>query len=145
MCRVQPVRAGGAPAARLARELLLVAAGGAVAILLRTFDLSGMDIVPPCPFHALTGICCPGCGSLRALHQALNGDLGAALGLNLLAVLAVPLIGYHVLARALAAVSNRAVASPLEHAYSSRVALAAVLAFWVMRNVPHYPFNLLAP
>ena len=44
---------------------------------------------PSCPFLALTGAYCPGCGSLRAVHALAHGDVGAAVGLNLLAVLAV--------------------------------------------------------
>ena len=33
---------------------------------------------PTCPFLAITGWYCPGCGSLRAVHDLLHGDLAGA-------------------------------------------------------------------
>ena len=37
---------------------------------------------PPCLFLYFTGCYCPGCGTLRALHRLLHGDLLGALGYN---------------------------------------------------------------
>ena len=42
-------------------------------------DLSGF---PRCPFYALTGYKCPGCGTLRAIHAALHLRFSDALKLN---------------------------------------------------------------
>lgn len=39
-----------------------------------------------CPFLAATGLPCAGCGGLRATHDLLHGDVGAALAQNALAV-----------------------------------------------------------
>ncbi|GAA4472320.1 DUF2752 domain-containing protein [Rhodococcus olei] len=36
-----------------------------------------------CPFHALTGLWCPGCGGLRAIHDLTDGDVVASLSSNL--------------------------------------------------------------
>ncbi|MBT0768891.1 DUF2752 domain-containing protein [Kineosporia sp. J2-2] len=47
---------------------------------------------PGCPFLALTGRFCPGCGGLRAVHHLAHGDVVAALSSNLLVVLAVPVL-----------------------------------------------------
>lgn len=44
-----------------------------------------------CPFLWVTGHQCPLCGGLRAVHDLLQGDIGAALGSNPLVVLALPL------------------------------------------------------
>jgi hypothetical protein len=44
---------------------------------------------PTCPFLALTGQLCPGCGSLRAIHALAQGDLSTAVGDNVLTVLAM--------------------------------------------------------
>lgn len=136
---------GGALSWQRRRTVLWLAAGGAVLALLRALDPSAVALVPPCPFHVLTGFYCPGCGSLRALHQALHGNVGAALGLNLLAVLVFPFVACHLGLRTLAAFSGRDLASPLEHISSARIVLIAVVAFWVLRNMPHYPFSMLAP
>lgn len=39
-----------------------------------------------CPFLVATGLPCAGCGGLRATHDLLHGDVGAALAQNALAV-----------------------------------------------------------
>src|SRR5690348_15182815 len=83
------------PANRGARFLLWAVPGvfGA-AIFLFWFDPSQSALYPLCYFHRLTGLWCPGCGSLRALHQLLHGNLSAALHYNALLVLSLPLIAW---------------------------------------------------
>src|SRR3954469_4662288 len=44
-------------------------------------NVSG-SVFPACPFHAATGLWCPGCGMTRATYALLHGDLGAALSAN---------------------------------------------------------------
>jgi hypothetical protein len=46
---------------------------------------------PGCPFYALTGKYCPGCGGLRAVHDLTHGDVLAALSSNALVTFAVPI------------------------------------------------------
>jgi hypothetical protein len=46
---------------------------------------------PACPIHQLFGIDCPGCGATRALAALLHGHPIAALRLNALFVLLLPL------------------------------------------------------
>src|SRR4028118_1392752 len=50
--------------------------------------------IPPCPFFYFTGLFCPGCGTLRAVHALLRGDLVRAFGLNPLLILFLPYIGF---------------------------------------------------
>ncbi len=38
--------------------------------------------LPKCPFHAITGLDCPTCGSTRALHAMLHGDIARGLAFN---------------------------------------------------------------
>ncbi|SEF74421.1 Protein of unknown function [Halpernia humi] len=45
-----------------------------------------------CPFKTLSGLDCPGCGSQRALHALLHGDIYRAFSYNLLFVLAIPYV-----------------------------------------------------
>lgn len=51
----------------------LLAAGLGYALWLR---LTGLAI--PCPFRAVTGLLCPGCGVTRLCLALLRGDFGAA-------------------------------------------------------------------
>lgn len=45
--------------------------------------------LPPCVFHALTGIPCPTCGCTRATLKLLQGDIPSAVALNPLYILGV--------------------------------------------------------
>lgn len=44
--------------------------------------------LPACPFHALTGLPCPTCGTTRALAALTHGRIAAALAWNPLAAVA---------------------------------------------------------
>src|SRR5690349_15443841 len=43
-----------------------------------------------CPFYALTGLYCPGCGGLRGVNVLTDGHLGQAVSSSLLLILAMP-------------------------------------------------------
>lgn len=87
-----------------------------------------------CPFRALTGWLCPGCGGLRAVHLITRGDLAGAWAMNPLVVVAVPaaigLWAWWLLTRW----RNRpGWAVPT----AAVIGLAVlVLTFWLARNVP---------
>lgn len=40
------------------------------------FDLT--EMIPPCLFHQISGLYCPGCGGTRAIHALIEGDLIAS-------------------------------------------------------------------
>lgn len=100
---------------------------------------------PICPFFALTGWYCPGCGSLRALHQLLHGNLGAAFDLNPLLVMALPLVVCEIAARLLGRPGLRTLSSASMPALWVRAVGITLVAFGVLRNIPRYPFTLLTP
>lgn len=72
--------------------ILLGIGGIAVLALLCFFDPSTSAIFPPCPTNALTKIHCPGCGTLRAMHALLHGDVKEALSQNILTVIFIPIL-----------------------------------------------------
>jgi hypothetical protein len=68
----------------------------ALMIVLGTFVLFFLDpathgFYPQCMFHRVTGLNCPGCGGLRALHQLAHGHLATAFRYNALVVLGLPI------------------------------------------------------
>jgi hypothetical protein len=90
---------------------------------------------PVCPFHAVTGLWCPGCGGLRAMHALAHGDLAAAIGFNVVAVALVPVAGYAGLrwmARRLGR-KPRPVRLPQPALWTLG---AVVLIFGIVRNLP---------
>ena len=60
--------------------------------LLYFFNPATNGWYPRCPFFVLTGWKCPGCGTLRALHLLSHGEFAAALKMNPLTVVSVPLV-----------------------------------------------------
>lgn len=132
----------------VAPKLLVVGAFGlaaAGATVLFIFDPSAYAFYPPCPFRALTGLWCPGCGTTRALYALLHGDLAGAFGLNPLMVVALPYLGYYAASYASLGLRGRALANLFGSPLFAWLALWVILAYWILRNLPLYPFSLLAP
>jgi hypothetical protein len=78
---------------RLAAPALAAAGVGAGLWVLAVRDPNQPGLYPGCPFHALTGWWCPGCGSLRGLHALAHGQVGQAISLNAVTlVVLVPLV-----------------------------------------------------
>jgi hypothetical protein len=102
-------------------------------------------LFPKCPVFSLTGMYCPGCGSQRALHAFLNGNVADAFRQNLLATTCY----FALLAEMLLLLSGNIEWRPshwLKHTrYAALLVLVAVLGFTFFRNIPIYPFTLLAP
>jgi hypothetical protein len=72
--------------AALTAPVLLGAAGLAAAALLRLRDPHVSGSYGFCPFQALAGVPCPGCGGLRAVNDLTRGEVVAAVSSNALAV-----------------------------------------------------------
>src|SRR5262245_65928456 len=77
-----------------ALAMLVVATVGTV--ILFSFDPARYNFYPRCFVRAVTGLNCPGCGSLRAIHQLLHGHVLVAARLNLLLVLSLPGVAWWV-------------------------------------------------
>jgi hypothetical protein len=76
-----------------AYRLLVIAALASWTVLLFLFDPETHPSFLSCPFEALTGLFCPGCGAQRAVHDLLHLRMGEAFGHNAALVLAVPVLG----------------------------------------------------
>jgi len=126
-----------------ASAVVAMAAGGLSVIYLLNPGTS--DLYPPCPFLSLTGLYCPGCGTLRALHQLTRGHPLAALDLNPLMVLLLPFVAYFLASHAMLALTGRPLKKFFVRPAWIWALLGVVLVYWLLRNVPVYPFVLLAP
>lgn len=129
------------------RSVWLLAAifGAAFAVMLRFYDPATSGVFPPCPVHYLTGWYCPGCGSLRALHQLLQGNVRAAWSMNPLTLIFLPFLSYGLALRALAEIRGQGLPRVFLPALWIRALCAAIILFGIVRNLPLHPFDLLAP
>ena len=135
---VESKRAGGW---LLVLSFLTLAVGGAV---LYVFNPGEWGFYPFCFFHRATGLLCPGCGSLRAMHQLLHGHATVALRFNAVFVLSLPLLGW---------CGARVAVGKLRHkpvSYSIRPAwwwtgLTVLVIFGILRNMPFAHRLWLAP
>jgi hypothetical protein len=89
-----------------------------------------------CPFHALTGLWCPGCGGLRAVNDLTDGHLRAALSSNIVVTLAIPLAVVALLLWVRRAWTGKESQPDWQRAQRWTYALVALLvAFTVVRNL----------
>jgi hypothetical protein len=125
---------------------IALGAGLAATILfLYNFNPAGSSLYPPCPFLTLTGLYCPGCGSLRALHQLSHGHLFAALSLNPLMIISLPFVVYGLLSEAGFAGRRRILPAVFVTRTWIWLLFGVIVIYWVARNIPAHPFFLLAP
>lgn len=97
---------------------------------------------PLCPFRAVTGLDCPGCGTLRAIHALTRGDVAVALDHNVVTVLLVPILVAAWVVWVLRVRDGRG--APAPPAWAGYSVAGALAAFWVVRNIPWGPLEVLA-
>jgi hypothetical protein len=121
--------------ARLAGYLGVAALAVAGSAMIYLVDPAEPGHYPTCPFKLVTGLDCPGCGSMRGLHQLLHGHLGHAADYNILLIAAAPylVIGWLV---STARLLGFAVRLPRVPASAYRAIPILVIAFWIVRNIP---------
>lgn len=119
------------------RSLLLVVAVLVMLVLgfiYYALDPSTSDAFPRCSFLSLTGYKCPGCGSQRAVHALLNGDVAGAFRFNALLMIAVPWMGLCLFAESRRTRNPRLYAR-LNPELLMWLFLALTLSWWLLRNI----------
>jgi hypothetical protein len=119
-------------------------APGAAALLYRV-EPTDNGWFPRCVLYQITGIHCPFCGGTRCAHALLNGDLGQALAWNPLAVLVLPAAALWLYWAAWRVCRKRPVPSANPPKWVVWSVTGAVVVFWLLRNLPVAPFQVLAP
>ncbi|MGR6921476.1 DUF2752 domain-containing protein [[Actinomadura] parvosata] len=139
--------ATGRPGRRRLKALLpplgVAALTGAVFTVVGMVDPNEPGHYPTCPFLWLTGLYCPGCGTLRTIHALAHLDPVAALGLNPLAVAMIPFLVFWWGRWVVRALQGRPRRTTLAHPAWLWAFLAIVMVYWVVRNLPFGAF--LAP
>jgi hypothetical protein len=101
---------------------------------------------PGCLFHRITGLNCPGCGMTRAAHATLHGHLGEAFRFNPVGMVLFPAALMGLGLELIGWVRGEPLAWRLRAGGRWGWGIAALLlVFWILRNIPFWPFTLLAP
>jgi len=131
---------------KILKIALLVFAFGVVFFIYSSYDPSQSNFFIPCPIKYTTGYECPGCGSQRAIHELLNFNFYSAFRLNPFMILSLPLIIYGLGITIWNWIFKTHYRIRLF--YSNLfiyLYFGAAILYWILRNIPYYPFNLLAP
>jgi hypothetical protein len=131
------------PARRWPISWLLITLGAvaiiAAAVTLYCFNPSQYGFYPRCQLYVTTGIYCPGCGSLRAMHELTHGHLLAALRCNALLTLSCPVLAF---------LGLRRLAGKPPFILRPRLLVLLItvgIIFTLLRNIHAAPFIYLAP
>ncbi len=122
----------------LGQPALLVGIAAALGAYVWALDPNESTIFPACPFNAITGLDCPMCGSTRAVHALLHGELGTAFDHNVLLVLALPLLAYVFVTWAASRAGREL--PKLWRPWMKWGVVGLVAVFWLTRNLPFEPF-----
>ncbi|MFL6174894.1 MAG: DUF2752 domain-containing protein [Marmoricola sp.] len=118
-------------------SVVWTAAGvGAATLLVAVVNPNDKGHYPTCPLLALTGIYCPFCGGLRAVHDLTHLDVAGALARNPVAVVALPVIAILWLLWAQQAFTGRRLLRVQAQPWWGWAVLGLLAVFMVARNLP---------
>jgi hypothetical protein len=130
---------------KYASTLFSLAAALLAGVVLYRFEPGKYFFYPVCPFYKLTGLYCPGCGSLRAVHSLTHGNFLTAFGFNPLLFLWSPVLLWMLSQQIAAELRGRTASTALTHPIWGWLALGVIVAFTVLRNLPFAPFAWMSP
>jgi len=122
--------------ARLAGYVGVAALAVAGSTMIYMVDPAEPGHYPTCPFKLVTGLDCPGCGSMRGLHQLLHGHIGHAANYNILLIAAAPYLVIGWLVSMTRLLGGPQIRLPRMPAWLYKAIPVLVVAFWIVRNAP---------
>ncbi len=126
-------------------RLLGIALLGGMGLALLVVFLRNPSVEPIgfCFFRAVTGLYCPSCGTTRAMHLLLHGQVVPALRMNMLVPPLLFPLGYILFSEAVWRITRRRI--PVFTISPPLVVIigVALLLYGVLRNIPMFSF--LAP
>lgn len=126
--------------------MILVVAAGIAYIFVIDPTQAGSPTVP-CLFHRMTGLYCVGCGNTRALHALVHGEILEMFGYNILFPFVVVILAWCYIVGLTTLLWRRRILW-LPEGISNRtlvIVFTVVILFAVLRNIPMWPFSILAP
>lgn len=114
--------------------ILVIAALMVAGFIYYALDPSASSVFPQCTFLSLTGYKCPGCGSQRAIHALLHGNVADAFKFNAMLFIAIPWIVLCLFAES-HRLRNPRLYTRLNAPLLIWLFLAMVLIWWLLRNI----------
>ena len=114
--------------------------GSGLVAIYSAFAPESISLFPSCPFHSITGLYCPGCGSQRAIHDLLHANFLAAISHNPLIVIGIATGLYKAILWFKYPDSKAAPNNLLYHKNTPWAILILVISFWILRNIPGFSF-----
>ena len=108
--------------------IIVLAVSSSSGVLFYLFEIDFINYLPTislCPFHAITGLECPGCGMTRAMISLGQLKLGAAIGYNLFSIPLLMLMIFYMWPGKFP--------SFLQHQVFSLFVFIIVIVVWLMR------------
>lgn len=129
-------------------RIALVLCAGAIAAVgaLYLYNHNPYSYPLPCLFYLITGFYCPGCGAGRACYSILHLQLTDAFCYNPLMVILLPWICLYIVARVIDWMITGG--NHIDGKISVKLLvwiLIVIFIYGILRNIPVFPFNLLAP
>jgi hypothetical protein len=101
------------------------------------FNPENVVFFPKCPFQACTGLKCPGCGSQRAVHYLLHGDLLKAIKFNAILVFLIPYLAFGFLLGIVERLKEpwASIHKTLYGKVAAIISLIILILWWILRNM----------
>lgn len=111
------------------------------------YKIEDTNWINQCTIHRFTGLECPGCGGQRSLHLLLHGDIEQALHYNAFFVISLPFLAYfYIMAVRVYILKQKSCQkSFIFSSWFGFGLLTFVILFFILRNIPVWPFTYLAP
>ena len=122
---------------------LFLAVTGALFCVWKFAGFTITAYLPPCMFHAMTGLYCPGCGGTRAGYALLRGDVGMSLFYYPFVLYAVVIGGWFMISQTIERISRHAL--PIGLRFRSVylwIALALVVVNFFVKNIALLVFHI---
>ncbi len=100
-----------------------------------------------CVTYEMTGYYCPGCGETRAVHALLHGHILEAFDYNLLLPFVAIVVAYYYFVGLTTLIRKKRVMWIPESVpiWAAVLCGVVIIAFTILRNIPVWPFSILAP
>jgi hypothetical protein len=109
---------------------------GVIAVVLYLFPPEASSFYPFCMFHRMTGLNCPACGGLRAMHHALHGRFQEAFSLNPLLLSLAPVFAWIAVVQLVRFVTGREWPNPFKRSAWVWALFLVAMIFGIVRNLP---------